>query len=400
MAKVSIKLRVRMPDGRRVYAEPVWAARGRLNPLFARIKGTAQHFPDGIYYLRCGAGWQKVGQQIDEVMAAKMRLEQAPAAVQPVKINHSGPTILESLEAYLTNKATMDPRVGKEALHPHTIAAIRTTVARFQHHSGRVYLREVTGDDLVGYFAMLRTTAKLDPNAADYTQRLREVNNTVHGHYARLRTFFRKHRIDLTKLLEDDQIPHYKDREPDAYSREELGRMLAVATPEQRIRLQFFVASGFRKQELAWLTWDDIDLWTGMAEVNAKQGWKPKTKQRRSVALPDWLVAYLRARRGKAGPAATWVFPSDTGIPARHQQLLVMLKSVAKRAGITGRIDLHKFRSTYASLLNESGDVTVQEIAGRLGHTNITTTKAYLDRLSQNTDRAHKQSNDVFANLA
>jgi integrase len=80
--------------------------------------------------------------------------------------------------------------------------------------------------------------------------------------------------------------------------------------------------------------------------------------------------------------------------------MLYMLQAVAKRAGIGGRIDLHKFRSTYTSLLNKSGKVTVEEISGRLGHADTVTTRLYLERLNQNTDRAKQQSNDVFANLA
>jgi integrase len=77
-----------------------------------------------------------------------------------------------------------------------------------------------------------------------------------------------------------------------------------------------------------------------------------------------------------------------------------MLKDVAKRTGVDGRVDLHKFRSTYASLLDKSGNTTVEEIAGRLSQADVTTTRAYLERMNQNTDRARKQSNETFAKLA
>jgi integrase len=130
-----------------------------------------------------------------------------------------------------------------------------------------------------------------------------------------------------------------------------------------------------------------------------KEGWKPKNKTSREVRLPDWLVAALRERRA-ARPNDTWVFPSATGIPARKSQMLYMLKAVAKRAGVGGRVDLHKFRSTYASFLNKSGKATVEEISGRLGHADVGTTRSYLERMNQNTDRAREQSNETFGNLA
>ena len=87
-------------------------------------------------------------------------------------------------------------------------------------------------------------------------------------------------------------------------------------------------------------------------------------------------------------------------MPARKSQMLYMVQAVAKRAGVRGRVDLHKFRSTYASLLNKSGKVTVEEISGRLGHADAVTTRSYLERMNQNTDRARQQTNETFANLA
>jgi hypothetical protein len=51
-------------------------------------------------------------------------------------------------------------------------------------------------------------------------------------------------------------------------------------------------------------------------------------------------------------------------------------------------------------LLNRSGAATIDEISGRLGHADSATTRGYLARMNQNTDRARQQSNDTFANLA
>lgn len=405
---VRIKLRIKTPEGRRVYADPVFEVKGRLKPLWARVNGKPELHPEGVYALRYGNRWEFCGQGTDVVTATKLRLEQqledaangrAPVAAVVPTINQSGPTILEALETYLAKKASMDPTTGKEALVPKTISHIRGVVESFQRTCRKAFLREVTGEDLVGYFSMMRTQANLDPKAPDYTERLRKRNVTVKGHYATLRTFFKKHKINITDMLEEEQVPRCKGRVPEAYTEDELARMWKAAQPEEKIRLQFFCASGFRKQEVAYLTWADLDLDTGIARVTPKAGWKPKNKMSREVMLPDWLIAALRERR-TARPDDVWVFPSATGMPACKSQLLYMLQAVAKRARVGGRVDLHKFRSTYASLLNKSGKVTVEEISGRLGHADIVTTRSYLERMNQNTDRAKQQSNDVFANLA
>jgi integrase len=401
---VTVKIRIKTPDGKRVYANPVWETKGRLKPLWARVGTKAELHPEGVYCLRYGSKWEFCGQHTDVVMATKLRREQEledaannPLSVTP--ITQSGPTILEAMEKYLAKKATMDPIIGKEALAPKTISHIRGVVESFQRTCGKVFLKEVTGEDLVGYFSMLRTQANLDPKDRNYSEKLRKRNVTVKGHYATLRTFFKKHKINIAEMLEEEQIPHCKGRTPEAYTEEEILKMWAAAKPEEKIRLQFFCASGFRKLEVAYLTWNDIDFNTGICRVTPKVGWKPKNKTSREVCLPDWLVQLLRERR-KNHANDTWVFPSATGIPARKSQMLYMLKAVAKRAGISGRIDLHKFRSTYASFLNKSGKVTLEEISARLGHADAATTRSYLERMNQNTDRARQQSNETFAKLA
>lgn len=401
---VTIKIRIRTPEGKRVYASPVYETKGRLKPLWARVAGKAEHHPEAVYVLRYGNKWEFVGQHTDVVTATKLRREQeledvanAPASVAP--ITQSGPKILEAMEQYLAKKSIMDPTTGKEALAPKTVSHIRGVVESFQRTCVKTYIREVAGQDLVGYFSMLRTQANLDPNDPNYTEKLRKRNVTVKNHYATLRTFFKKHKINIADLLEDEQIPRCKGRIPEAYTEAEILKMWAVAKAEEKIRLQFFCASGFRKQEVAYLTWVDIDFNTGVCRVTPKAGWKPKNKTSREVRLPDWLVAALRERRASR-PNDTWVFPSATGIPARKSQMLYMLKAVAKRAGVGGRVDLHKFRSTYASFLNKSGKATVEEISARLGHADAATTRSYLERMNQNTERARQQSNETFANLA
>ena len=88
------------------------------------------------------------------------------------------------MEQCLAKKTLMDPTTGKEALSPKTLSGMRGVLESFQRTRGRVYMRDVTGTDLVGYFSMLRTQANLDPKAPDYTERLRQRNVTVKNHYA------------------------------------------------------------------------------------------------------------------------------------------------------------------------------------------------------------------------
>jgi hypothetical protein len=106
--KVSLKIRIKAATGKRVIVSPVWEKKGRLKPLWAWVKGVAEHHPEGIYALRYGTKWEYCGQHIDVVMATKLRRQQElldavhpasrnklnPVAVTP--ITDSGPKILET----------------------------------------------------------------------------------------------------------------------------------------------------------------------------------------------------------------------------------------------------------------------------------------------------------------
>ena len=50
--KVRLSLRVRLPNGKRLFVAPVYAASGKLKPLYAIVSGKPEHHPEGVYHLR------------------------------------------------------------------------------------------------------------------------------------------------------------------------------------------------------------------------------------------------------------------------------------------------------------------------------------------------------------
>jgi len=73
---VTVKIRIKTPDGKRVYAGPVYETKGRLKALWARVNGKPELHPEGVYVLRYGTKWEFCGQATDVVMATKLRREQ------------------------------------------------------------------------------------------------------------------------------------------------------------------------------------------------------------------------------------------------------------------------------------------------------------------------------------
>jgi integrase len=175
------------------------------------------------------------------------------------------------------------------------------------------------------------------------------------------------------------------EREPEAYSTEELKSLFEAADADQRLLLKSFLNTGFRSGEIAHLTYGDIDvrhsIWTVRAKTLNGREWKPKTADsEREVAVDPELTKKIMAR--KAAAKATddmLVFPNRDGSPDHH--LLRIVKRVAAKAGVTGRVDDHKFRSTAITLWLDAGH-KVPDVMAWVGHVDPKTILRYAAKVN------------------
>ena len=79
--------------------------------------------------------------------------------------------------------------------------------------------------------------------------------------------------------------------------------------------------------------------------------------------------------------------------------MLRQLKALAPRAGLKGEFKLHTFRKTYATLQHRDG-LDARTIQKRLGHSDLSTTLAYLEGEEPRSDRSRKQVNGTFGVFA
>ena len=151
--------------------------------------------------------------------------------------------------------------------------------------------------------------------------------------------------------------------------------------------------TGLRRGELAGLQWSDVDVERRRLEVHrsikndVESGWiagPPKTHQARRIALDEFTAEVLRLHRAHAEKWAreAGTTLSDTSYvltldpsgqkpikPDSLGQSFARLCSKEKKVGLT----LHSLRHFSASMLIASGR-DVRTIAGRLGHSDATTT--------------------------
>ena len=176
----------------------------------------------------------------------------------------------------------------------------------------------------------------------------------------------------------------YVELEPEVYSQSELDAFFAACNPFQFAVFKTLLMSGLRKQELENLTLDDVDYDAGTLKVCAKEGFRPKTWEERTVEVPSDLLEILKTlpRRN------AYVFTTKTG--GRYTHALDDAKTIGKAAGVKDAHP-HKFRATYATKLLQSG-IDLKTVQKLLGHKNLESTMRYLARAESSTVRAKVDS--------
>jgi integrase len=218
--------------------------------------------------------------------------------------------------------------------------------------------------------------------------------NTYHKNMQKLSSFLRQHGIKVKKeyspvpgdpgVLRREEFPKYKSGVPAKYSKTTIQSMLSVATEDEADLIQFFLFTGFRDEEVAYVEWSDVNFTDLSINVHAKPqtaarpwAWKPKDDESREIDIPlskEFVNRLKRRQKRHAKQQCALIFPSGACKP--DSNLLRRIRVVAKRAGITQPVALHKFRRTFGSDVAKEYGI---EIARKyLGHADIDTTQRYL----------------------
>ena len=368
--EVNITKRIVTPQGKR-YCPVVFSSNGRIKQDAVLVDGREERHPEGAYYI----DWRENGRRIRESVgknasdALSRKLRQAQilaskalgiAVVEPS--NHNAlrskrRPIAEAVKTYLD-----EIRLSRTAA---THSAYTLALRNFTDSCSKEFLEEIGRVDLLHYVSYLRTELGLS-------------DRTCHNRFEHLLTFLKAQSISQLAVKRD--WPRYVQTEPESYDEEELKKFFKACTPEERILFEFYLMTGFRKKEVTYTCWQDVDLKQAVARVTAKPeyGFRPKDWEEREVPIPDKLVASLR-KWAKSRNGSLFVFPTRNGTPRKHRtQLLDLCKGIASRAGLDSkRFFLHKFRATFATKHLQAG-VDLRTVQLWLGHKDLESTMRYL----------------------
>ncbi|MDN4474338.1 site-specific integrase [Demequina sp. SYSU T00192] len=180
----------------------------------------------------------------------------------------------------------------------------------------------------------------------------------------------------------------------------EVGDMLSAAKGRRYARvLEFIAATGVRRGEALALRWEDVqmsaDASAGKARIagtlsrvgKALVVTDPKSdRSRRTVALPGVALQVLAeekvaqdAERATAGPEweeTGFVFTTAFGRPVEPRNVLRLMTTAAKAAGLGEGVNVHTLRHSASAELLSAG-IPMVEVSRILGHSSITITDSF-----------------------
>ena len=211
-------------------------------------------------------------------------------------------------------------------------------------------------------------------------------------------------------------------------TRAELKAMITAASDTERPLILTAIATGLRSSELRGLRWQDIDFAAGTITVRQRadqwgQIGPPKSEAgKRTIPIPPELVSELKSWKLRSPISRQdLAFPSSTGTPMRHNNLLRRMYFPPQvRAGLgvprldakgqpiiglegnpalTGKYGFHALRHAAASGWIES-NIDLKRLQVWIGHENIRLTLDTYGHLlkdaEKDADLALKASRDLF----
>jgi len=269
---------------------------------------------------------------------------------------------------------------------PATYKAYSRSMELFKESCRRANLEDVSREDILTFKVYLKKHNDIGERSA--------FNN-----FLNVMIFLKwaGHKVNIKK----NDWPSKLQRIPDEYTDEEIEAMMKVADENDRLLLKAFLLSGMRDGEMAYFTYGDISVKTSMWNVRPKPGHALKTeKAQREIPVGEWLTTKIMEKKVEEHKTNhDLVFPNSLGKPNGH--LIYVVKRVAKKAGITGRVDNHKFRSSAICRWLRAG-VTVYDVADYVGHESPAMILRYYKKINlekkENRDKA-TQPFDQYATM-
>lgn len=257
-----------------------------------------------------------------------------------------------------------------------TIEAYRSDILNYLYFLENVSnihnIKDVTTEDIKKYLAYLK---KLGYNASSSSRSLSALKS--------FHKFLMLERYTKTNPTLTISAPKLDKKLPTVLSVDEIMSLLNMLNDDtpynarNKAMIEVMYGTGLRVSELVNLKLSELHLTSKMISTTGK-GSKERIvpiNDYASKVLRDYIIKHrpLLLKRGKD---QNYVFLNNVGDPLSRQSFFLLLKKLAKEAGITKEISPHTLRHSFATHLLEAG-TDLRYIQEMLGHEDISTTQIY-----------------------
>ena len=164
-----------------------------------------------------------------------------------------------------------------------------------------------------------------------------------------------------------------EEKLPVILTREEVKRIIDSALNlKDKLIVQFMYSCGLRVSEAVNMKLEDLDFSDMTGTIR-----KGKGKKDRRLFLSNTVVKSIQEYiKAKENPSP-YLFSKSNGAPYTTRSFQLIIKELAKKAGITKKVNSHMFRHAFGTHLVEDG-YDIVRVQGMMGHSSLETTKLYV----------------------
>jgi site-specific recombinase XerD len=232
-------------------------------------------------------------------------------------------------------------------------------------------------------------------NIRQYINGLREKygsEDTISGHIRALHKFWSwcADEYSIPNPMRSIRYPKKPEAKPKAISLDDVDKLFTATGNDlvgvrNRALLSLLIDTGCRAGGLLQMRPEDVELSDLRALVNEKGN---KT---RKIVFTEYTAAAIQRWIAIRLPAPTLFYNFETLKPLTHSGLRGILKRLARRAGVTGKVNPHSFRHAFArEYLRANGDLAT--LSKLMGHADESTTlHHYANFTSDEAAEAHRK---------
>lgn len=262
----------------------------------------------------------------------------------------------------------------------------------FYKHTAGVFLKWVEGQ---GITSPEQVDARLVRQYLAELAGKGKADKTLHAHARAIRTLLRfwfaeKYIPELITYA----MPRMEKKRLPCLTADQLNTVIAACkNPRDKALILFMADSGLRRAEIIALTWEDVDIMSGLVKVKRGKGGKARS----AVIGATTRRVLLAYRRSLGNPASNSpLIQSRNGTRFTGPGFLQVFRRLSKQAGI--HVTPHSLRRTFVILSLRAG-MDVLHLQAMLGHASLDMVQHYAQMVDDDLLQAH-QAHSPIDNLS